>query len=202
MPIYSVTFNNAGIHIPLIPVDREDEDLTQQDYRNLESFTQLDFNDKTKQIAKIAEKVEQALNVSDDIRNKIEILLKKHEGLFADQESDLGLATQVKHHINIGHNAPINQRLRRTPESLKLVVKTKIKVMLSNKIIRESHSSFASAIVMVPKKDRNFTSQENKKQLRKKKYYKTYQKMLKPNDDQQFTNADQADQGNSSWYIQ
>ncbi|KAK4037681.1 hypothetical protein OUZ56_029712 [Daphnia magna] len=75
MPIYSVTFSKAGIHIPLIPMDREDEDLTQQDYH---------------------------------------------------QESDLGLATQVKHHINIGHNASINQRLRRTPESLKLVVKTKI----------------------------------------------------------------------------
>ncbi|KZR97993.1 Uncharacterized protein APZ42_006819, partial [Daphnia magna] len=118
-----------------------------------ESFTQLDFNNKTKQIAKIAEKEEQALNVSDDIQTKIEILLKKHEDLFADQESDLGLATQVKHHINIGHNAPINQRLRRTPESLKLVVKTKIEVMLSNKIIRESHSPFVEAIVMVPKKD-------------------------------------------------
>ncbi|KZR97287.1 Uncharacterized protein APZ42_007926, partial [Daphnia magna] len=52
MPIYSVTFSKAGIHIPLIPIDREDEDLTQQDYRNLESFTQLDFNNKIKQIAK------------------------------------------------------------------------------------------------------------------------------------------------------
>ncbi|KZS03345.1 Uncharacterized protein APZ42_033952 [Daphnia magna] len=143
----------TGIHIPLIPIDREDEDLTQQDYRNLKSFTQLYFNNKTKPIAKIAEKVEQALNVSDDIRTKIEILLKKHESLFADQESDLGLATQVKHHINIGHKAPINQRLRRTPESLILVVKTKIEVKLSNKIIRESHSPFAAAIVMVPKND-------------------------------------------------
>ncbi|KZS12014.1 Uncharacterized protein APZ42_023101 [Daphnia magna] len=114
---------------------RKDEDLTQQDYRNLESFTQLDFNNKTKQIARIAEKVEQALNVSDDIRTKIEILLKKHEGLFADQESDLGLATQVKHHINIGHNASINERLRKTPESLKFVVKTKIDVMLNDIIV-------------------------------------------------------------------
>ncbi|KZS04169.1 Uncharacterized protein APZ42_032944 [Daphnia magna] len=90
MPIYSVTFSNAGIHIPLNPIDRGDEDLTQQDYRNLQSFTKLDFNNKTNQIAKIAENV---LNVSDDIQTKIEILLKKHEGLFADQESDLGLAT-------------------------------------------------------------------------------------------------------------
>ncbi|KAK4006753.1 hypothetical protein OUZ56_011911 [Daphnia magna] len=56
-----------GIHIPLIPIDREDEDLTQQDYPNLESFTELDFNNNTKHIAKIAEKLEQALNVSDDI---------------------------------------------------------------------------------------------------------------------------------------
>ncbi|KZR99882.1 Uncharacterized protein APZ42_004076, partial [Daphnia magna] len=104
-------------------------------------------------IARIDKKVEQALNVSDKIRTKIEILLKNHEGLFADQESNLGLATRVKHQINIGHNDPINQRLRRTTESLKLVVKTKIEEMLSNKVILESHSSFAAAIVMVTKKD-------------------------------------------------
>ncbi|KZS03759.1 Uncharacterized protein APZ42_033430 [Daphnia magna] len=143
MPIYSVTFSKAGIHISLIPIDKEDKDLTQQDYRYLETFTQLDFNNKTEQITKIAE--------------------KKHEDLFADQESDLGLATRVKHHINIGHHAPSNQRLRRTPKALKLVVKTNIEVMLSNKIIRESHSPFAAAIVMVSKKDGEMQSQRNGK---------------------------------------
>ncbi|KZR98818.1 Uncharacterized protein APZ42_005587, partial [Daphnia magna] len=92
-------------------------------------------------------------NVSNDIRTKIEILRKKHEGLLANQESDLGLATKMKHHINIGHHAPINQRLRRTPEAIKLVIKTKIKVILSNIIIRESHSPSDAVIVMVPLKD-------------------------------------------------
>lgn len=55
--------------------------------------------------------------------------------------------------MDIGHNAPINQRLRRIPEALKLLVKTKIKVMLSNVIIRESHSPFAAAIILAPKTD-------------------------------------------------
>ncbi|KZS03108.1 Uncharacterized protein APZ42_034231 [Daphnia magna] len=88
------------------------------------------FNNKTKQITNIAE--------------------KKQEDLFAEKESNLGLATQVKHHINIGHHAPINQRLGRIPEP---VIKTKIEVILSNKIIRESHSHFAAAIVRLHKKD-------------------------------------------------
>ncbi|KAK4024459.1 hypothetical protein OUZ56_009882 [Daphnia magna] len=107
--------NSYGIHIPLIPADRENEDLTQQDYRNLECFTQLDFDSKT----------EQTTN---------------------NKEYDLGLAKDVKHRNNSGYNPPINQRLPRTPEALKLVAKTKIEVI-------ENHSSFAAAIVMLLKKD-------------------------------------------------
>ncbi|KZS16046.1 Uncharacterized protein APZ42_018256 [Daphnia magna] len=43
-----------------------------------------------------------------------------------DKEYDLGLAKDVKHRNNSGYNPPINQRLPRTPEALKLVAKTKI----------------------------------------------------------------------------
>ncbi|KZR98045.1 Uncharacterized protein APZ42_006736, partial [Daphnia magna] len=81
------------------------------------------------------------------------LLLEKHELIFADKESDLGLVTHVKHFINTGDSAPTNQRLRRTPEALKETVKSKIEIMLKNKIIRDSHSPFSAAIVMVPKKD-------------------------------------------------
>lgn len=88
-----------------------------------------------------------------DVREKILILMENHEDIFADRESDLGLATNVKHFINTGSNAPINQRLRRTPEALKPMVKKQIDTMLTNKIIRDSHSPFAAAIVMVNKKD-------------------------------------------------
>ncbi|KAI9557212.1 hypothetical protein GHT06_017029 [Daphnia sinensis] len=44
LPIYSVTFSKAGIHIPLIPIDDKREELTPEDYRNLESFVEKDFN--------------------------------------------------------------------------------------------------------------------------------------------------------------
>ncbi|KZR96196.1 Uncharacterized protein APZ42_009605, partial [Daphnia magna] len=79
--------------------------------------------------------------------------LVKNERLFADKESDLGLAINVKNFINTGASAPINQRQRRTSEALKNTVKSKIDSMLQNKIIRDSHSPFSAAIVMVNKKD-------------------------------------------------
>ena len=52
------------------------------------------------------------------------------------------MAIAVKHTINVGTNGPINLPLSRTPESLKLTVKTQI----------ESTSPYASPVVMVPKK--------------------------------------------------
>ena len=79
-------------------------------------------------------------------------LLYDNNNLFADKMSELGMATAVKHTINTGDTNPINLPLRRTPESLKLVVRSHIDEMETHNIIRESTSPYAAPVVMVPKK--------------------------------------------------
>ena len=83
---------------------------------------------------------------------EVKSLIARHKHLFADKMPELGMATAVKHTINVGTNGPINLPLRRTPESLKLTVRTQIGEMVAHNIVRESTSPYASPVVMVPKK--------------------------------------------------
>ena len=67
--------------------------------------------------------------------------------------SELGMATAIKHSINTGTSNPVNLPLRRTPQTLKAVVKEHIEEMESHNIIRESASPYAAPVVMTTKKD-------------------------------------------------
>ena len=66
---------------------------------------------------------------------------------------ELGMATAVKHTIDVGTSKPINLPLRRTPEYLKMTVRTQLEEMEAHNIIRESTSPYAAPVVMVPKKE-------------------------------------------------
>jgi len=66
--------------------------------------------------------------------------------------SELGMASAIKHTINVGTNLPIKLPFRRTPNSLKIVIKNQIEEMEAHNIVRESTSPYAAPVVMVPKK--------------------------------------------------
>ena len=83
---------------------------------------------------------------------EVKSLIMRHKHLFADKMPELGMATAVKHTINLDTTRPINLPLRRTPEALKLTVRTQIEEMVQHNIIRESTSPYAAPVVMVPKK--------------------------------------------------
>ena len=83
---------------------------------------------------------------------EVKNLIMKHKYLFAEKMPQLGMATAVKHTINLGTSGPINLPLRRTPETLKLTVRNQIEEMIQHNIIRESTSPYAAPVVMVPKK--------------------------------------------------
>ncbi|KZS03442.1 Uncharacterized protein APZ42_033822, partial [Daphnia magna] len=156
LPLYNITFSKAGINIRLIPIPNNNdcEEFSQKDNKNLKMFAQFDIHSSAVADQRQQGKPENEISLfPEEIKSKIKLLLGKHELIFADKESDLSLVTHVKHFINIGDSAPTNQRLRRTPEALKETVKSKIEIILKNKIIRDSHSPFSVAIVMVPKKD-------------------------------------------------
>ena len=91
--------------------------------------------------------------VEQEISEKITKLLNAHQHLFANKMSELGMATAIKHTINTGTSPPVNLPLRRTPQKLKMTVRSHIDEMQCHNIIRESASPYAAPVVMTTKKD-------------------------------------------------
>ena len=71
-------------------------------------------------------------------------LLNESTDVFAPNDSELGGTNIVQHSIDVGNHAPIKQQPYRTP----IVQRDRIK-----KMVQPSKSSWASPIVLVPKKD-------------------------------------------------
>ena len=80
-------------------------------------------------------------------------LVKKYQHLFSVNSLDLGKTELVKHKIEITDSTPFRERYRRIPPQMFDQVKAHLEEMLSMGAIRRSHSPWASAIVLVKKKD-------------------------------------------------
>ena len=53
--------------------------------------------------------------LSNDQLLRLYLLLISREKVFSKGDTDLGIFTAVKHHIDTGNSIPIKQRMRRTP---------------------------------------------------------------------------------------
>ena len=93
------------------------------------------------------------IDCTEEEREQLAALLRKHAGLFASTENDLGYADQVKHRIRMQDDTPVNLPYRRIPPSQYDEVRDHIKTLLQKRVIRESCSPYASPIVVVRKKD-------------------------------------------------
>ena len=80
-------------------------------------------------------------------------LLTEYQDVFAKDEFDLGCFSEIQHRIDTGDSQPVRQRLRRTPLGFEDEEAKHLKKMLDAKIIEPSHSEYASAPVLVRKKD-------------------------------------------------
>lgn len=85
-------------------------------------------------------------------KDKVLKLLDNNSDLFATDDSQLKRCDLVKMKIETTH-PPIRQKPYRLPYTKKRYVKEQIKSMLEAKVIRPSHSPWASPIVLVGKKD-------------------------------------------------
>ena len=66
--------------------------------------------------------------------------------------TELGVAKEVKHRIET-NGPPVHLPVRRTPDALKVVIRTQVEEMLAHNIIRDSSSPYAAPVVIVPKKN-------------------------------------------------
>jgi len=73
--------------------------------------------------------------------------------VFALDNSELGTTDLVTHSIDTGDQPPICQPVRRTPFALRSKVDEMVKEMMDQGGVQPLHSSWASPIVLVKKKD-------------------------------------------------
>ena len=80
-------------------------------------------------------------------------MLKRNAKVFSKDDMDMGRTNLVKHHIKLTDPSPFKEAYRRIPPQMYDEVKAHIQEMLDLGAIRPSNSPWASAIVLVRKKD-------------------------------------------------
>ena len=83
----------------------------------------------------------------------VTIKSKRNAKVFSKTDMDMDRTNLVKHHIKLTDPVPFKEAYRRIPPQMYDEVKAHIQEMLDLGIIRPSNSSWASAIVLVRKKD-------------------------------------------------
>jgi len=92
-------------------------------------------------------------SLDGDQRLRLAEVLMEFQDVFSNSEMDLGCMKGVKHHIDTGAARPVAERMRRTPLGFADEERAHLELMLKNGIIRPSMSAWASAPVLVRKRD-------------------------------------------------
>ena len=90
---------------------------------------------------------------SDEDKNAAIEMIKRNANVFSKNDMDMGRTNLVKHHIELTDPIPFKESYRRIPPQMYDEVKAHIQEMLDLGAIRHSNSPWASAIVLVRKKD-------------------------------------------------
>ena len=90
---------------------------------------------------------------SKDLQEKAKNMLKRNASIFSKHDLDMGRTNLVKHNIVLTDPIPFKERYRTIPPQLFSEVKAHMKEMLDLGATRHSNSPWASAIVLVRKKD-------------------------------------------------
>ena len=90
---------------------------------------------------------------SKELQEKAKNMLRRNASIFSKHDLDMGRTNLVKHNIILTDPIPFKERYRTIPPQLFSEVKAHLKEMLDLGAIRHSNSPWASAIVLVRKKD-------------------------------------------------
>ena len=92
-------------------------------------------------------------NWPEQLQLEAKEMLKRNAKVFSKTDMDMGRTNLVKHHIKLTDPVPFKEAYRRIPPQIYDEVKAHIQEMLDLGAIRPSNSPWASAIVLVRKKD-------------------------------------------------
>ena len=90
---------------------------------------------------------------TDDQKDSVKQLFTNFGKLFAIEQTDLGHTDLVKHKIKLDDYTPFKERYRRIPPHSYEEVRKHLREMIEVGAIRKSNSPWASAVVLVRKKD-------------------------------------------------
>ena len=90
---------------------------------------------------------------SPELQQQAKDMLTRFAPIFSKHDLDMGRTNLVKHNIILNDPLPFKEKYRRIPPQMYDEVRTHLKEMLDLGAIRPSHSPWASAIVLVRKKD-------------------------------------------------
>ncbi|MCG8620490.1 MAG: RNA-directed DNA polymerase, partial [Proteobacteria bacterium] len=112
-------------------------------------------NDSTEDGSWLLEQIDisGASRYGEEFHQRAKDLFLKYHNTFSKNDMDLGRATSVKHHIVLTDPIPFKERYRRIPPQLYDEVRAHLQDMLRLGAIRRSCSPWASAIVLVRKKN-------------------------------------------------
>ena len=89
----------------------------------------------------------------EHLQSEAKEMLKRNARVFSKTDMDMSRTNLVKHHIKLTDPVPFKESYRRIPPQMYDEVKAHIQEMLDLGAIRPSNSPWASAIVLVRKKD-------------------------------------------------
>ncbi|XP_052762346.1 uncharacterized protein LOC128204991 [Mya arenaria] len=92
-------------------------------------------------------------NLDEQQKNQLADLLCNYGEVFAINEFDLGSFSTIEHTIDTGDARPIKQRMRKTPACFVNEEEAHLKKMVDAGVIQESVSDWASAPVLIRKRD-------------------------------------------------
>ena len=113
-------------------------------YQSTTCSTQMD-----KEKEDLIMKLSVMTKIEGEQRKQFENLLAQYPDLFAQHYSDLGHTTLITHKISLTDETPIKENVRQIPHGTFEEVKKQF--MLKTGVIRPSHSSWNSNIVLAPK---------------------------------------------------
>ena len=91
--------------------------------------------------------------ISELHQKKFVSIMQKYANVFAKNDMDLGNFTAIQHHINTGQANPKVTKMRRVPLHFAAEEEKHLQDMLKADVIQPSNSAWASAPVLIRKKD-------------------------------------------------
>lgn len=96
--------------------------------------------------------------LSEVQREELNALLTRYSDVFSKSDTEFGYTTTVAHCIPTGDAQPIKQRHRRVPPHVFQEFKRHVQDLVSQGVLKESRSPWASPAVIVIKTDGGFVS--------------------------------------------